>query len=87
MQGRRFEFDPFHDDPIYFQDGDYGLWRGFWYCKTPNGLLGLLENHTVIENADKTITVSPSILVTERENGVDKAVYHGFLKNGVWTDC
>jgi hypothetical protein len=49
-----------------------------WYCVTPDGQLGSLRNHEVIEHEDGTITVSPSILVRgERE-------WHGYLEHGVW---
>jgi hypothetical protein len=37
--------------------------RGVWCAVTTNGRLGSLEGHTVTEHDDKTITVSPSILV------------------------
>jgi hypothetical protein len=39
-----------------------------------------LESHTVIEHDDKSISVEPSILVTEW-NGLR---WHGYLRNGVW---
>ena len=53
-----------------------------WMVRTPNGHMGNLAAHDVIENDDGTITVSPSICVTD---GSGKELYHGFLKNGEWT--
>jgi hypothetical protein len=41
-------------------------WRdsnGEWAVCTPNGRIGSIVKHTVVEHEDKTITVSPSILV------------------------
>lgn len=36
---------------------------GAWCVCTPNGRIGSVAKHTVVEHDDKTITVSPSILV------------------------
>jgi hypothetical protein len=66
------------------QPGDY--WKsehGFWYAETPNGLLGNLMHHEVMEHADGTISVSPSILV----NGNNPKAWHGYLEKGVWRSC
>ena len=50
-----------------------------WYTRDPNGdICSIGDNHTVTENADGTITVSPSLI---NPNGS----YHGFLRDGVWT--
>ena len=53
-----------------------------WMVRTPNGHMGNLADHDVIENEDGTITVSPSIRVIDSSG---KELYHGFLKNGEWT--
>jgi hypothetical protein len=37
--------------------------NGTWSVTTPNGRLGSVAKHTVVEHEDRTITVSPSILV------------------------
>jgi hypothetical protein len=61
--------------------GDY--WfnpRIGWCAETPNGLTANLSAHTVVEHEDKTITVSPSILVNK---GMPNE-WHGFLERGVW---
>lgn len=61
-----------------------------WRVCPPCGHLGHLASpqhpstkgtyHTVIENADGTITVDPSI-----ECVVEGCTFHGFLKSGVWS--
>lgn len=50
-------------------------------ARTPNGHLGNLAAHDVTEHEDGTITVSPSILVSNPQQG---ELYHGYLTNGVW---
>jgi len=52
--------------------------------RTPNGHLGDLGNHDVTEHEDGTITVSPSILVSNPQEG---ELYHGFLEHGVWREA
>lgn len=53
-----------------------------WHAVTPNGLAGNLASHDVVEHEDGTITVSPSILVTQ---GADIS-WHGYLERGVWRE-
>lgn len=55
-----------------------------WHCVTPNGHGGNLAAHDVTEHEDGTITVSPSILVTQRREGQDIELWHGYLERGVW---
>lgn len=75
MEGKRI-----YDDQ--FSPGDYGILCDTWYACTPNGLLGNLANHEVVEHQDGTITVSPSILV-----GKDTGpVWHGYLERGIWRE-
>lgn len=70
-------------DPFTFgtpPSGAYWIGEdGRWYVMTPNGLLGCLANHDVKEHEDRTITVTPSILVRGHGRG-----YHGFLERGTW---
>ncbi len=85
------------------EPGDY--WKhkdGTWGCAIPNPKIpeykseyfilpvcGSLKNHTVFENEDGTITVSPSIL-NSTNWGPDKIyheIFHGYLENGIWRDC
>lgn len=61
--------------------GDYVQWRGQWWACTPNGYLGNLGDHEVTEHADGSITVSPSILVSDLRG----QLYHGYLRAGVWS--
>lgn len=77
---------PDETEPHLFEPGDYGRWRGIWFCKTPNGHLGNLTAHDVTEHEDGTITVSPSILVSRRdtETRSDVELWHGYLKRGQW---
>lgn len=79
MQGRRI--DAMTNPP--FRPGDYGqVSNGDWWACTPNGMLGNLANHQVVEHEDGTITVSPSILVTS----YDGQSWHGYLERGVWRE-
>lgn len=51
-----------------------------WWLRDPNGdICSVGDNHGVTENADGTITVTPSII---NPSGCS---YHGFLREGVWT--
>jgi len=54
---------------------------GEWHANAPGNHYGNLDNHTVTEHEDGTITVSPSILITDGEN---KTEWHGYLEKGVW---
>lgn len=57
-----------------------------WFCTTPNGLFGNLSAHKIEENADGTITVSPSILVSSGKNHNEPS-WHGYLECGIWREC
>lgn len=83
MVGRRI--DQTVEGSFWFEcPGDYGKdLRGDWYCWTPNKLFGGLRLHQVVEHEDGTITVSPSILVTQGK----KEAWHGCLEKGVWREC
>lgn len=87
MNGRRV----YGVEPYRFSPGDYGKWLeddDNWYAKTPNGHMANLSGHIVIEHADGTISVSPSIKVsTTMPRGkinVPVELWHGFLENGAW---
>jgi hypothetical protein len=79
-----------HDTDV-FAPGDYGRHPadGSWYARSPNGHLGNLSAHNVLEHEDGTITVSPSILITTRdtERRQDVELWHGYLERGVWRSC
>lgn len=86
MNGQRLHEVEGEDDfvfRIFTSPGAYGKRDGVWYCCTPNGLAGNLCNHSVVEHNDGTITVSPSILVAQRH----PISWHGYLKQGVWSEC
>lgn len=53
-----------------------------WYVKTPNGHVGDVSRHEVVEHEDGTITVSPSILVSDHTG----ELWHGYLVQGVWNE-
>lgn len=94
-QGRRVyppepneEFE--HPLPEDCQPGDYWFQDGRWLCCIPakpaeHGLvLGDLSKHHVVEHDDKTITVSPSILVTYGKKSGES--WHGYLEHGIWRE-
>ena len=62
----------------------YWFDRGMWWLYLPAGGVGNLSRHSVTEHEDGTITVSPSILVTNVRGDKRR---HGFLKRGVWEPC
>ena len=64
----------------YYKEAD------IWYLWIPGVGLGNLANHAVTENADGTITVTPSILVTSSTKGVPTRA-HGYLADGKWREC
>jgi hypothetical protein len=93
MQGRRLHPTPDPDgDPIFpyeqIKPGDYFKWRKKWWCSSPNGHIGGLGNHTIVEHDDGTITVSPSIVISGSDaQGKPVELWHGFLERGVWRSC
>jgi hypothetical protein len=83
--GRRIY--PNEEGQLLFSEGDYGYNEKarFWEARPPNSHTGGLKNHTVIEHEDGTITVSPSILITNnRASGYE--VWHGYLERGIWRE-
>lgn len=67
--------------------GEYGKEvNGQWYGAPPGSegldfpLVANLSKHNVIEHADGTITVSPSIAISNRQ-GIS---WHGYLERGMW---
>ncbi len=63
-------------------DGAWMLWLPDERIEHFHGLLGRLKNHTVEEHEDWSITVTPSVLVSNRN-----VTKHGFLTHGVWSEC
>lgn len=74
--------EPYEIEPL-LNNGDYAKskYNGLWCIRAPNGDQGSLKDsvHTIIENTDGTITVSPSIQFLTGNR------YHGFLRNGEWS--
>ncbi len=77
--GRRVYPDA--DGHLVLDAGDYGQHpNGEWHAWPPNtDLCGSLRKHTVVEHDDGTITVSPSILVSN-----ESETWHGYLEKGEW---
>lgn len=50
-----------------------------WYLRSPDGDVGTLwaPTHQVVEHEDRTITVTPSIVMPKG--------WHGFLRAGTWS--
>lgn len=60
--------------------GDYFFWpTAGWFAIAPDGQSVGLGKHSVVEHLDKTITVSPSILVRS-----ETGTWHGYLERGTW---
>lgn len=82
MQGKRVYPDA-EIGHLVLREREYGKdSTGIWLCRPPGQHLGSLKNHDVTEHDDGTITVSPSILITDGET-----TWHGFLERGVWREA
>jgi hypothetical protein len=76
--------------PLRASDGreftaeERGAWwtAPYWMGCSPNDHTCNLSRHDVLENADGTITVSPSILISDTRG----PVWHGYLRDGVWSE-
>lgn len=65
---------------LLLSDGEYGFKPDDgWYVRPPGCHMGSIREHTVTEHDDGTITVSPSILLMERDHS-----WHGYLEKGIW---
>jgi hypothetical protein len=58
---------------------------GIWLIYIPDCGCGQLTNHEVVEHEDRTITVSPSILMYGHLGG-SPSTRHGFLEHGEWRE-
>lgn len=80
MKGTLRIFTGPDDGPHRLQPGEYGQWVDGWYAIPPGTqLLANLGRHSVTQHNDATITVNPSILVSD-----GRTKWHGFLERGVW---
>ena len=93
MTGRRTEPPPSEwNGTCPWQPGDYWKADDGWHVVTPNGLLGWIKNHHVVEHGDGTITVplhgpgggANSILVSD---GSGNKSWHGWIDKGEWKVC
>lgn len=91
MQGRRVDdvANPREAHPI-LEPGDYRRTLHpehgeVWECCVPSGEQGNLAAHQVTEHEDRTITVSPSILIRGGAGMADE-LWHGYLERGVWRE-
>ncbi len=74
---------------LIFKEGDYGYCprSGCWMGRPPRANAGSFSQHTVTEHDDGTITVAPSIVLSEMgESGKLEEVWHGYLERGVWRE-
>lgn len=62
-----------------FEPGTYCRYKGTWWVMLPNGDLVDVRTWTIVENADGTITITPSMQTMPPE-APDS--WHGFLTNG-----
>ena len=68
---------------LSLREGDYGRdERGVWIVRPPGRNAGSIPLHEVVEHGDGTITVSPSILLTDVDGQ-----WHGYLEHGVWREA
>ncbi len=71
---------PNRDVGFYAQDRE-----GVWLVRPPGApkAVRLSKSHTVVEHADGTITVSPSLLILPGSFGLDPEYgWHGWLVEG-----
>ncbi len=81
MKGSRKE--PDENGDLLLAEGEYGKDKnGIWYARPFGCHMGSLKRHDITEHDDGTITVSPSILVSDGQ-----LEWHGYLKKGVWREC
>lgn len=71
------------DGSTLLQPGEYAKHptTGHWMACTPNGMLADLRRHSWIQHDDGTISVAPSILVTQIHA---RGRWHGYLEAGTW---
>lgn len=78
-------------DGIEFTEDEKTKWwnQPYWMACTPNGHVGNLQQHEIVEHEDGTITVSPSILINlpATPDAPYKELWHGYLERGVWRAC
>ncbi len=77
--------------PHLFEPGEYCYYEGKLYGCSPNGLLACMSKHKIEQHDDRTISVTPSILVKrgtkDYSMGEYYARWHGHLTRGEWIEC
>lgn len=68
------------DPGQYAQDAD-----GNWHGCTPTGMMCNLSAHSWIQHEDGSISVAPSILVTQNHADGPRR-WHGYLERGIWRE-
>lgn len=73
------------DLPGDLDDSRICYWKGpdEWWIYLPRAGIGRLTAHKVVENPDRTITVSPSIGLRTSNGAFER---HGFLEDGKWRE-
>ena len=72
---------------LYLAEGDYGFHPiSGWQCRPFSHHAGGIGKHEVTEHEDGTITVSPSILLTDFDEQGNTIQWHGYLEHGVWRE-
>ena len=72
-QGQRKAID--EDGHLRLAEGEFGKCRdGKWYARPPGQHMGCLDAHEVTEHDDGSLSVSPSILITDGDTE-----WHGYL--------
>lgn len=86
MQGRRIYAN--EDGDLYLAEGDYGFSpkAGCWQVRPFGHHAGSIAKHEIVEHEDKTISVLPSILLTDFGEGGEPNNWHGYLEHGVWRE-
>ena len=83
MKGRRVY--PDKNGELHLKEGDYGYHpRAGWQCRPYGFHVGGIGGHDVVEHGDGTITVSPSILLTDFDTDGKTIQWHGYLEKGIW---
>ncbi len=85
MKGRRVY--PNEQGQLLLAEGDYGLHpKSGWQVRPFGHHAGGISKHEVVEHEDGTITVSPSILLTDFDEEGNEVQWHGYLERGVWRE-
>lgn len=70
------------DGSSLLNEGEYAKHPdGYWFAECPGGYLANLKQHAIEEHPDGTISVKPSILVSNYR----RDLWHGYLTNGIFT--